>query len=126
VTNPTKAVTDPRMLAGVDMIGRTGATDIRIGFSDPDDGDPVIWYVVATWERVGKKISEAAAALDPLNALMRLCEVVIDGGHCTHCGKMTSFVLDTDTALLDMFSCVYSWDPELGTFRRQCEGDTDE
>lgn len=124
---------DPRFLAGVKLIERTGATSFRIGYSDDDDGPPVVWYAVATWRSArrvagypvkGDERAEAAAALDGTTAVLRLCEQVIDGGQCQHCGQMTSFVPDTDTELLDLIGCVYAWDPELETYRRGCEGDT--
>lgn len=122
---------DPRALAGVQLLERTGASSFRIGYSDPDDGEPTVWYACATWERTaggyrvkGTGRSEAAAAIDPVTAVMRLCEQVIDGGQCTHCHQRTIFLADTDDAgPLDLMGCVYQWDPELETFRRGCEGD---
>lgn len=112
---------DPRFIAGVAMIGRTGATDFRVGCSDPDDGDPTVWYAVATW----KQGAEAGGALSPVRAVMRLCEQIIDGGVCAHCQRLTIFDDNPNDgpwdALLDAMGCVYAWDPELGTFRRGCE-----
>jgi len=119
---------DPKFLAAVDMIGRTGAQTFRIGYSDEDDGPPVVvWYAVAQW--VGDR-AEAAGALDPLTAVLRLAEQVIDGGECTHCHRPT--ILDTADPLpsnpydvaLNAMGCVYGYDPELRTFRRSCEGET--
>jgi len=114
----------PKMLAGVDMLRRTGLQTYRVGYSDEDDGPPVVWYAVGQW--TGNR-AEAAGALDPVTATMRLCEQVIDGGLCTHCKQLTIFddnpgdsPFDT---LLDAMGCVYAWDPELSTFRRGCEGD---
>ncbi len=124
---------DPRFLAGVKLLERTGARSFRIGHSDEDDGDPVIWHATATWglnpttgrpmPRGGRISHEVAAALNPVDAVMRLCEQVIDGGECAHCHRPTAFTPDTDTAVLDLIGCVYAWDPELATFRRDCEGD---
>ena len=110
---------DPRFLAAIDLVRRTGAADIRIGFSDPEDGEPTVWYSCATYPQLNG--AEAAAALDPLNALFRLCTQVIDGGVCTHCRKPSIFIEDMDTAILDQMGCVYAWDPEMKVFRRQCE-----
>jgi hypothetical protein len=111
---------DPRFTAAVDMLGRTGMQTFRIGFSDPEEGEPVVWYAVGQWLRN----SEAAGAVDPLTAVLRLCELVIDGGECAHCHRPTIFALDMNTSLLDMVGCVYAFDPELATYRRGCEGDT--
>lgn len=125
---------DPRFLAGVKLIERTGARNFRIGYSDEADGVPVVWYATATWfMRSGRPVAdarggaqvrhEAAAAMDGTTAVMRLCEQIIDGGLCTHCGQRTIFVADADDAgPLDSMGCVYQWDPELATFRRSCEG----
>lgn len=115
------SVSDSKLLAAVSLLRRTGAQSFRVGYSDPEDGLPTVWYACATYS--GDK-AEAAAALDPTNATLRLAEKVIDGGICNHCGRMSSFVPDTDTEVLDQFTCVYAWDPELKTFRRNCEGDT--
>jgi hypothetical protein len=128
-------IEDPRFLAAVKMIERTGARAFRIGYSPEDDGEPTVWYATATWYvRNGRPVAdargaatlshEAAAAIDPLNALLRLCAQVIDGGECAHCHLPTIFVEDTDTSILDQMGCVYAYDPELQTFRRSCEGET--
>jgi hypothetical protein len=109
-----------KLTAGIDLLRRTGAQTFRTGYSDPDDGDPIVWYAIAQW--VDNR-AEAAAALDPVTATLRLCERVIDGGECQHCHLPTIFVPDSDTELLDKLGCVYAWDPELSTFRRGCEGD---
>lgn len=123
---------DPRFLAGVQLIERTGARQFRIGHSHEDDGEPTVWYACATWGKSpqgvplpkGGRIShEAAGALDPLSAVMRLCEKIVDGGTCSHCGRHTIFVEDVDTLGFERMGCVYAWDPELETFRRGCEGD---
>jgi mono/diheme cytochrome c family protein len=116
----TKIVGGPMMLAAVKLLQRTGAQTYRVGFSDEDDGPPVVWYAVAQWP--GNK-AEAAAALDPVTATLRLCEAVIDGGQCAHCHRPTIFLADAnDAGPLDSMGCVYQWDPELATFRRSCEG----
>ena len=123
MTTHDSPITDPRFLAAVKLLERTGATGFRIGYSDEDDGPPVVWYACGTW-RGG---AEAAASLDPLQAVLRLCEQVIDGGHCAHCGQPTIFDPDMPMGspvdeLLDRMGCRYAWDPELETFRRGCEG----
>jgi hypothetical protein len=113
---------DPRLGAGVDLLRRSGAKDFRVGCTPDDDGDPIVWYAVVTYEAGG----EAAAALDPTTAVMRLCDQVITGGTCTHCGRDTIFDENpSDTVfdhILGTMGCRYAWDPGLGTFRRDCEG----
>ena len=113
---------DPRGTAAIDMLGRTGARGIQIRWSD--DEEPTVWLAVATYGQGNDERHETAAALEPVTALLRLCELLIDGAECQHCHRLTSFVPDMDTSLLDEISCVYAWDPELETFRRGCEGST--
>jgi hypothetical protein len=112
---------DPRFIAAVDMIRRTGASEIQIRFQD--DEEPVVWFVVARYERDGEKRSEVDAAIEhPLPAILRLCERLIDGGKCVHCNRPTSFDTNFGNSFLDDLMCWYSYDPELKTFRRGCEG----
>ena len=123
----------PKFLAAVKMIERTGAKSFRIGFTPDEDGPPTVWYAVAVWEGPtaggfkvkGRERAEAAGAMNPEDAVLRLAEAIIDGGECVHCHRLTILVTDlADTSqMLDDMGCVYAWDPELATFRRSCEGD---
>jgi len=106
-----------RLTAAVDMLGRTGAAEVQLRYSD--DEKPVVWIAAARWDDHW----EAAGAMNPLNALFRLCDHVIDGGECKRCGKPTGFSPDVDALPLDDLVCWYQWDPELKTFRGGCEGD---
>lgn len=107
---------DPRIAAGVAMLGRTGASSFQLRYH-------VVWLAVGEWQRSGGSYFDAAAGMTPAAAVLRLCERVIDGGKCTHCGKPTMFHADLDDAptVLDELFCAYEWDPELSTFRRSCE-----
>jgi hypothetical protein len=109
-----------KLAAAVKLLYRTGAQTYRAGYSDPDDGEPTVWYACAVWPS-GR--ADAGAGLNPLTATLHLCEQVIDGGECTHCGQVTMFAADADDRILNRLGCVYAWDPELSTFRRGCEGD---
>ena len=110
---------EAKVLAGVHLIGRTGATNVQIRFSDEET--PVVWMAVAIYESG----AEADGGLDPVTALMRLCERLVDGGECKHCHKPTAFYEDLIEVptLLGQTLCIYMWDPELKTFRRGCEGE---
>ena len=117
---------DPKFIQGIEMLRRTGMSKFRIGYTDEkEDGPPVIWHATATYIRNRKRpIHEVAAALDPVEATMRLCEMLIDGGVCTHCKQLTIFYYEGPVdpgVLLESMGCVYAWDPELKTFRRGCE-----
>ena len=112
---------DPRMTAGIALLGRTGAKDVQIRYSD--DEFPTVWFIVTRYERSRNNYYDTASAMDPTTAVMRMCERMIDGGQCNHCHLPTIFIPDSDDQLLKQMGCVYAWDPELKTFRRSCEGD---
>jgi hypothetical protein len=108
---------DPRYMAAVDLIGRTGASQFKIGYTD-DDAPPVVWYVCALfgehWEVTG--------AQGPLLALFRMLEALIDGGECQHCHRPTGFEqsTDTDPMPLNELVCWYQWDPSTKKYARGC------
>lgn len=130
---------DRRLVAGVDMLRRTGAADMQIRVDE--EQEPPVWIAVARY-RVGPEGrpratgevngTEVAAGMDPVEAVMRLCERMIDGSVCGHCGKPTVFhaeIADEAAArsgpagpALALF-CAYTWDPELAVIRRGCEGE---
>ena len=121
---------DPRFIATMDMIRRTGARSFQIRYSD--DEQPIIWMTVGEWlwkdgrpvAEGGEPRYEAAAALSPLGACVRLLEQIMDGGMCEHCGKMTSVEVNfTAHTFAEEHICWYVYDPELNVFRRSCEGD---
>jgi hypothetical protein len=107
-------VDDPRFVPAVDMLGRTGAAEFQVRFCEEDK--PVIWVAAARWGDVW----ECAAAMNPVRAVFRLCDQVIDGGTCTYCDRPTGFFPDLDELPLEPLVCWYQWDPELATFRRGC------
>jgi hypothetical protein len=118
--------TEARMLAAVDLIGRTGAGSFQLRYSD--DEEPVVWMAVAQHRLSdGDDVRdhyEATAAMNPLRAVLRLAELLIDGGMCTHCRRPSGIEPDSlDTMPLDTLVCWYQYDPERRTFRRGCEGD---
>lgn len=126
-------VLDPRFVAGVDMLRRTGADTFAIRYSD--DEEPVVWFaVVHHWTKDGVPVAmgtpdarvvwETAAGHDPTQAVMRLCEQLIDGGMCAHCKRPAGFSDDLEPMPIEETICWTQWDPELATFRRACEGDT--
>jgi hypothetical protein len=121
------ALRDPRFLAAIDMIGRTGALGIQIRYSD--DEPPVVWLVIAEYRYAdgrpvpagGQVRHEVSAALHPLQAALRLCNQLVDGGHCVHCNRPTGFAETIGSMPLAEAVCWYQWDPELRVFRRGCE-----
>jgi hypothetical protein len=115
-TNPEL---DPRFIAGVDMIRRSGSETFQIRYQD--DQEPVVWIAVGGWP--GGRW-EAAGAIDPVRAVLRLVEQTLDGGLCTHCKMPVAFDPDDLAAPpepLDRMACWYQFDPELAVIRRGCE-----
>lgn len=123
---------DPKFIAGVDMARRTGSIEFQLRYSD--DAEPTVWVAVATHNigvnglpappaEPGEITHTAAGGLTPLSAVLRLCDQLIDGGQCAHCGKPSAFDHGTASALPPAL-CWTQWDPELKTYRRNCEGDT--
>lgn len=114
----TELLDDARFLATIDLIRRTGATEFQIRYHD--DEQPVVWMAVA-----GTKDGwEVDAALNPLKAVWRLVERLVDGGMCRHCSRPAGVSDNWESGMpLSDVICWYIYDPELKTFRRSCEGD---
>lgn len=120
MTIPTEA--QAMIGACADMLGRLGVSQLRVGWSDEEDGEPIVWYATAHF-RI-PDAWEAAGAMTPDSAMFRLCERATDGGTCLHCNRPTGIVDDqqaSDMPLNELF-CWYAYDPELQKFRRSCEG----
>lgn len=118
LTGATGPVADAKLTAGVDFIRRTGSKTFQLRYSD--DEQPVVWIAVAGYP---DERHEVDASLDPIRAVLRLCERLADGGQCVHCGRPTGLDPDTiETMPLNDLICWYQFDPELRTFRRGCEG----
>lgn len=129
---------DPRLMAALDLLRRTGASSFQIRYSD--DQEPVVWVAICAYsaahlekirQRAGRSLvappsgSEqvaVAAGLTPLAAVFRLCDDLIDGGECVHCHRPAGFAVQQGDYPLDTLVCWQQFDPELRTFRRSCEG----
>ena len=116
---------DERFIPAVEMVERTGAKGFQIRWCEEEE--PTVWFAMATYDREWRgehrELHEVAAAMDPVTAVFRLCESLMDGGQCRHCHRPTGFIPDLKPTLADKLICWYQWDPELKTFRRGCEGD---
>lgn len=122
-------IIDERMAPAIALLGKTGARDFELRFSEPEEdlGGPIIWIAIATYLRTRGPLvepaAECAAALEPEAAVFRLLDQVIDGGFCTHCKKTTGFDKGFGAMPLSGLVCWWQWDPETKAFRRGCEGD---
>jgi hypothetical protein len=103
------------MVAAVDLIGRTGAKEFRIQYCE-EEAPPIIWMASAKWGNTW----DTAASINPLIAVFRLLDQVIDGGTCQHCGRPTGFEESIDPMPLDALVCWYQWDPSTKKFQRGC------
>lgn len=121
---------DPRFVAAVDMVRRTGSVQFQIRYQD--DEEPTVWIATAQHRvdlqgrpigntGVGRSAWTVEAGLTGLAAVLRLCERLIDGGQCAHCGKPSAFDDGHEGSFLEPVFCWTQWDPELETYRRGCE-----
>jgi hypothetical protein len=62
--------------------------------------------------------------MNPLKAMFRLVEAVIDGGECTNCHRGTGISDTWDMQAMPMESevCWWKYDPEQESFKRSCDG----
>lgn len=114
----TEIVFEPKAMAAVELLGRTGASSF--GVRSSDDEQPVVWIAVVGY---GGRGWEAAAGHDPSEATLRLAEQLVDGGNCAHCHRPTALAMEHDETfpVPGHDCCWYAYDPELNTFRRGCE-----
>lgn len=118
---------DPRFTAAIEMLERTGIATFGLRYQD--DEEPIVWIAVVEYKaektpKIGDG-AEAAAAMSPLQAVLRLCEQIMDGGQCSHCKRVCAIETDWRNRLpLEDAVCWYVYDPETQKFRRGCEGET--
>jgi hypothetical protein len=113
------AAEDPRLPAGIALLGRTGAKSVQVRYHD--DEEPTLWMAYAEWPH-GR---DCGAGMTPAEAVMRLCDQVMDGGTCAHCGRPSGVTDHWESAMpLAEAVCWYVFDPETKKFRRSCEGET--
>jgi hypothetical protein len=106
--------------ACLQLIGKTGARDFQLRWSD--DRHPLVWIAVAEYESTGTEVVAATGGLTPREAIYRLVEALMDGGVCTHCSRPTGVSDDfKGTMPLEAHICWYRYDPECKVFRRGCE-----
>jgi hypothetical protein len=120
---------DPRMVAGIKLIERTGARQVQIRYSD--DEQPVVWMAVGRWSvgedgvpvaSGGREHYEVMAATDPAKAVMRLADQMIDGGLCPNCHQVTTVVHDERGWPLDHVTCAWTYSAERHAYVRGCDG----
>lgn len=78
---------DVRLRAAVELVGRSAARSLEIGWTDDDGPRPGDWYASAFYRgtRVTVEHMEGAA-----EAVEGLAFKLLEGGTCVHCGKSTT------------------------------------
>lgn len=109
------AAEEPRIPAAAILIGRTGASELKVYHCT--EQKPPVWIAAARWH----KRWEACAGMTPARALFRLCDETLDGGQCQHCGRPAGFSEDLDPMPLTALVCWYAWEPGTRTFTRGCD-----
>lgn len=98
---------DDALIAGVDLIGRTGARNLEVGHNGDGDGDgartDVRWHAVCSFS--GTKVIEDGHP-NPVAAVEALARSLMTGGVCTHCGGLIALsdrgaVIRAGSRLLD-------------------------
>jgi hypothetical protein len=124
----------PKFTGALRVLEQTGMRSFSIRWDEPEDDLPVAWVAVALWHFDpvsrrpvaeptfgSRRVVKMGVAPDPVAAMIDLAGKAIDGGMCTHCGKMTGLEEAFDMPdLLGEIICWYQWDPELEVFRRSC------
>lgn len=112
------------MVAAIDLLHRTGSTSFQVGWVD--EVNPRVWYATVAY---GAR-REAAAAIDPVTAVLRLAEQLIDGGTCNHCHRPSGLDLNIEVPMTSMPHpikpisdqvCWYYFDRAETRFKRGCE-----
>lgn len=76
---------DDRATAAVDLIGRTGATDLEIGYLHDDvPTDQADWWATARYRGARVTVEHKRS---PGHALDSLLARLLDGGQCRWCGR---------------------------------------
>lgn len=75
---------DDALVAAVDLVGRSGATEFELGFLDEHvPVDQARWWATARYRGARLQVDEQPG---PVAAAVALARRVLEGGLCTHCG----------------------------------------
>lgn len=77
------------LLAGINLVGRTGAKDIEFGYLDDDVADwrDARWWAKAQYQ--GRRV-DVENQRGPAQAVELLAKTLCEGGTCVHCGRETT------------------------------------
>lgn len=102
----------PAFHAAVDLVGRTGASDVEFGFlHDNVPTEEAGWWATAHFHAKGAKVTVEDFP-GPVQAMEALAKQLIDGGKCTHCARPIS--LDPDSSSCTWARMGDKWMPQCG------------
>lgn len=81
--SPAGALDEDAVVAGADLVGRTGAREFQVGYIN--DEAPHQWYAHAQYK--GARITEENHP-GPVEAVEALARRLLTGARCTNCGKL--------------------------------------
>jgi len=129
------APADDILTAALEVIPRTGATALEVGYLHDDVPIELAgWYASASWRGTRITVEDQP---HPAAAVDGLARRLMDGGKCTHCGRLVT--LDpaggwaSDRTLVDgspwlaeqqAAAGVCAWHRDGPTWRRGCEKGT--
>lgn len=83
-----RPIDDVAIIAAADLVGRSGARNLEIGYLDDDvPAEQARWYAHAQYR--GARIT-AEDHTSPAAAAEALAQQVLEGGRCTHCGGLVA------------------------------------
>lgn len=110
------------LIAALELIGRTGALSVTIGYDEdaPEDtpADAMIWYAECVYgtDKIGRY-----GKTSPITAAVTLARRLINGGVCTHCGRICSVATDVGPSSWRTTSfCTWRYDSEKRSYLRGC------
>jgi hypothetical protein len=108
-----------RMLAGVDLLGRTGVGEVEIAYDD-DLPEPatVLWWCGGNWK--GTRMFSAHFSY-PAQAVEDLLSRVINGGGCTRCKRTTVLGVEIEGYCCFMLEAAAVDDDQSYRYVRTCE-----
>lgn len=115
---------DPRFVAALKQLERTGMDEFNMGFTDNEQKGPLVWWTQAVYSKNRTPHAEgheSAAGTTPLIAVIRLLEYVVDGSMCKHCERPAG--IETEWRVTLPFGkdiCWYQYDPSTQEFIRGC------
>lgn len=78
---------DEEIIAGVDLVGRTGAKDLQFGYLHDDvPVEQAGWYAHAQYRGARVTVEDQPG---PIQALETLCRRLLEGGRC-RCGRLVA------------------------------------